>query len=175
MSKIPIKHAQQTYACSRMQSDTMHAYPAQTQTPAGKCSNWHTRQKEEPVPPPHFQLISCMEIIFKTEQNGGPSLSGRVGLCRAPRAGWHVTVYACLLNKRCWPRWKSAIGHLICPTSVIGSWPNTQHSCPLRVEVLVYSMQKLYTKIYRYLGGGCIWDELLIILGAVYKCLLIFC
>lgn len=125
--------------------------------------------------PPHFQLISCMEIIFKTEQNGGPSLSGRVGLCRAPRAGWHVTVYACLLNKRCWPRWKSAIGHLICPTSVIGSWPNTQHSCPLRVEVLVYSMQKLYTKIYRYLGGGCIWDELLIILGAVYKCLLIFC
>lgn len=47
------------------------------------------------------QLISCMEIIFKTEQNGGPSLSGRVGLRRAPGAGWHVTVYACFLNKRC--------------------------------------------------------------------------
>lgn len=75
------------------------------------------------------QLISCMEIIFKTEQNGGPSLGGRVGLCRAPGAGWHVTVYACLLNKRCWPRWKSAIGHLICPTCVIGPCPNTQYSC----------------------------------------------
>lgn len=47
------------------------------------------------------QLISCMEIIFKTEQNGGPSLGGRVGLRRAPGAGTHVTVYACLLNKRC--------------------------------------------------------------------------
>lgn len=77
------------------------------------------------------QLISCMEIIFKTEQNGGPSLSGRAGLCRAPGARWQVTVYACLLNKRCWPRWKSAIGLLICPTSVIGSRPNTQQCCDL--------------------------------------------
>lgn len=73
------------------------------------------------------QLISCMEIIFKTEQNGGQLLSGRVGLCRAPGAAWHVTVYACLLNKRCWPRWKSAIGHLICYTCVIGLYPNTQY------------------------------------------------
>lgn len=73
------------------------------------------------------QLISCMEIIFKTEQNGGQLLSGRVGLCTAPGAAWHVTVYACFLNKRCWPRWKSAIGHLICITCVIGLYPNTQY------------------------------------------------
>lgn len=78
------------------------------------------------------QLISYMEIIFKTEQNGGSPLSGRVGLCRAPGAGWHVTVYTCFLNKRCWPRWKSAIGHLICSTCVIGLYPNIQYSyCPM--------------------------------------------
>lgn len=85
----------------------------------------HNKEKSLWAP----QLISCMEIIFKTEQNGGPSLSGRVGLHRAPGAGWHVTVYVCFLNKRCWPRWKSAIGHLVCSTCLIGSYPNTQYSC----------------------------------------------
>ena len=80
------------------------------------------------------QLITSMEIIFKTEQNGGPSFCGWVGLRRAPGAGWHVTVYVCLLNKRCWPRWNTAIGHLICPTCVIGSCPNIQYSCPIDQE-----------------------------------------
>lgn len=33
------------------------------------------------------------------------------------------------LNKIWWPRWKSAIGQLNCPTCVIGECPNTQDRC----------------------------------------------
>lgn len=112
----------------RMHALHVHTPSTLAQTPTGKIqTGMHNKGKSSRAP----QLISCMEIIFKTEQNGGPSLYGRVGLLRAPRAGWHVTVYAWLLNKRCWPRWKSAIGHLICPTRVIGSCPNPQYSCPI--------------------------------------------
>lgn len=125
----------------------MHARPAHTYThqPRNIQTGMHNKGKSLWAP----QLISCMEIIFKTEQNGGPSLGGRVGLHRAPGAGWHVTVYACLLNKRCWPRWKSAIGHLICPTCVIGSCPNTQYCIrPINRERRV-SRKLLFTGLHR--------------------------
>lgn len=85
-----------------MQPGTMRAQPAYTHTHTDTSrgniqTGMHNKGKSLWAP----QLISCMEIIFKTEQNGGPSLGSRVGLRRAPGAGWHVTVYACLLNKRC--------------------------------------------------------------------------
>lgn len=136
MSKNPIKHThthKHPGTCMLTNAAWHHACTLthiHRHQPGNSQTGMHNKGKSSWAP----QLISCMEIIFKTEQNGGPSLGGRVGLRRAPGAGWHVTVYACLLNKRCWPRWKSAIGHLICPTCVIGSCPNTQYSCLIERE-----------------------------------------
>lgn len=153
-AKPPLKtHARalEQYAHSNMQPGTTHARAAHTFTDTDRGNiqtGMHNKGKSLWAP----QLISCMEIIFKTEQNGGPSLGGRVGLRRAPGARWHVTVYACLLNKRCWPRWKSAIGHLICPTCVIGPCPDTQYSfCPIALEPRWSQVCKMSLKCRKHL------------------------